>query len=518
MSMSTNDRKDSPPLPEVVVSFRQDISDPIDWDVRNTPSSSMGVNTDLLKGQMTVPFFDDEVSRFVRARELTKARITPIDTRIYDAVCSSSRDVKPHVLAAAENLRISSVTAKLEYDNIALVKGSEKNLGMQLAQAGTPEAWEFALVTAIELIGSKAFDSFASGIRSVKPEWSKSLRGMVKHVKPHLEIALTVLSDTAPSLYDFKGEHINYPRGFNTSMRLAQILDHWSGYGPMVPDDVAEVVREEMFEKAMSSDGDSDDDGDDDGDDAQGESASGKTKPFGEGTPDYKLSVKNVPDDFEFDTGAAGQFADLRIDDTMPLIQEVSGYLHRRKSAMTTGRRVLYPSRLLTDPQKRIFGSKVRVKGGIVVVDISGSMSLTNENIEDILTSAPAAVILAYSQRELDQPNAWILASRGRRVDPKHIGDIGRAGNGVDGPALTWAIRKRKHGEPIIWISDGMVTSSSDGWSDELFLDCVKLVKKHKIICYADTPTAVKAFKRGVHRSNPPHIIREALITGKSPR
>ena len=75
MSMSTNDRRDSPPLPEVVVSFRQDMPDPIDWDVRGTPSSSMGVNTDLLKGQMTVPFFDDDVSRFIRARELTKARI-----------------------------------------------------------------------------------------------------------------------------------------------------------------------------------------------------------------------------------------------------------------------------------------------------------------------------------------------------------------------------------------------------------------------------------------------------------
>ena len=517
MSMSTNDRRDSPPLPEVVVSFRQDMPDPIDWDVRGTPSSSMGVNTDLLKGQMTVPFFDDDVSRFIRARELTKARISPIDTRIYEAVCSNNRIVKPHVLAAAENLRISSVTAKLKYDNVALVKGSEKNLGRQLAQAGTPEAWEFALVTAVELVGSKAFDSFASGIRSVKPEWSSSLRTMARGLKTSLDLPLTRLGDTTPGHYDFKGEAIVYPRGFDVSVRLAEIIDYWSEDGPQVPDDVRDAVRESKFEEAMSSDGDSDD-GDEDGDEAQGESASGEIKPSGEGPPKSKLSVKNVPDDFEFDTGDSGQFADLRIDDSMPLIQEVSGYLHRRKAAMTTGRRVLYPSRLLTDPQKRIFGSKVRVKGGIVVVDISGSMSLTNNDIEAILTAAPAAVILAYSQRELDQPNAWILASRGRRVDPKHIGDIGRAGNGVDGPALTWAIRKRKHGEPIIWISDGMVTSSTDGWSNELFIDCVKLVKKHKIICYADTPTAVKAFKRGVHRSNPPEIIRQALITGTSPR
>jgi hypothetical protein len=74
------------------------------------------------------------------------------------------------------------------------------------------------------------------------------------------------------------------------------------------------------------------------------------------GKDQIDLDDSDIPDDFEFAKDDGG-FAELIIDDTMPLTVEVSGYMRRKRRGMTSGRRVTYPSRMLTDPNRRVFGT-----------------------------------------------------------------------------------------------------------------------------------------------------------------
>jgi len=58
-----------------------------------------------------------------------------------------------------------------------------------------------------------------------------------------------------------------------------------------------------------------------------------------------------------------------------------------------------YPSRLLTDPQQRAFSHTARRDGGVIVIDQSGSMDVTSQELERLLRSAPQALVVGYSHR-----------------------------------------------------------------------------------------------------------------------
>ncbi len=120
----------------------------------------------------------------------------------------------------------------------------------------------------------------------------------------------------------------------------------------------------------------------------------------------------------------------------------------RRARPTTTGTTMRYPSRLLTDDQRRAFARRATVHGGIVVIDQSGSMDIDVETMSTLLRRAPNALVVGYSHRPGDHgvtPNAWILANRGSVALTVTSGNIG---NGVDGPrflALARQTRERTH-------------------------------------------------------------------------
>jgi len=120
---------------------------------------------------------------------------------------------------------------------------------------------------------------------------------------------------------------------------------------------------------------------------------------------------------------------------------------------------------MLTDPHRRIFDRTKRDKGAIVLIDWSGSMELAASDILKILNAAPGATVAAYAHKTGSKavPNFWVLAKDGKMVAnlPRRYG----GGNGVDGPALRWALKNRRMAtEPILWVCDGGVT---DGKTDD---------------------------------------------------
>jgi len=479
----------STPLASVVASFREDITNDQQWRVKPT-AGDFGVGVDFAAGVLAVPLTGDSYSKRIKLREMIRLRVSPVDESLYDhfGKVYKMSGVSPEVIRVAEQARVNAITSVFA-DARGLERepdGSEKTIGKRLATANDQTSWDKAVEFVTLNFGTKSCDSFRSGIRSVNPEWSKQLERLDKTLRASFDEPVNDLMDTAPMAI---GDDATMPVGFRHTLQAAGEIASYLSSGYKAPKSI-KALNEAAIDKIAQQWGETDERG---------------TMPHGLSP----IDIDDMPDDFEFDTDN-GEFGALVWDESLKRTVEVDGYMKRKRRAMQYGRRVSYPSRLLTDPERRVFGRKVKVKGGIVVIDISGSMRLNTDDLNAIVEAAPAAVVMAYSDIGSDNPNAWLLADRGWRV--KDIGHIGGANNGVDGTALTWAVRKRKYGEDIVWISDGEVTSMGGGQHDELVLQCARLVKKHKIIMIPSVAEAVKMFKNGKLINKPAGPIRQALL------
>ena len=140
-----------------------------------------------------------------------------------------------------------------------------------------------------------------------------------------------------------------------------------------------------------------------------------------------------------------------------PRISSFSGRLGRRWRAAQEGTRIRAPHRILTDD--RVFGKKRWAQGGSVLIDASGSMSLSVKDLWAIVENAPGATVAVYAGQD-SRGLLRILARNGRIVPREachhdHLGSM----NVVDGPALRWLARQSR---PRLWISDGRVTGIAD--------------------------------------------------------
>jgi len=479
------------PLPNVVTSFRDDITDPINWEIVDT-RGDFGVGVDFASGVMAVPLRGDSHSQRIQLQQLVRARVTPVDKDFIKDFVNRNNHFSEDVLRVSEMARINAITEQFAsvrgIDNEP--DGSEKIRGKRLATANTARDWDDAVEFTVLNAGTKAFDSFASGVRSVNPDWSRALRQLNKRVTATLNRPASVLGDTRP--IDF-GDGNMGPNGFRSSIGVAQEVARYLSDGYAAPQDVKDLKRTEDDNRASN----------------YGE-VTDEMLEHGQYNPKHsRLDADDVPDHFEFPHDENG-FGELRIADDLPLSVEVDGYMRRKKRSSDTGRRLGNPSRMLTDPGRRIFTRKVKVRGGVVIVDISGSMHLSEQDLNDIIEACPASIILAYSDVGDDMPNAWLLANRGWRV--KEIGVIGGGGNGVDGTALTWGIRHRKYNEDMVWISDGEVHSNTGGQSYTIIEMCAKLLKRHRIIMIPSVQEAVAMFKRGRLVNKPAGPIRDMLL------
>jgi hypothetical protein len=214
---------------------------------------------------------------------------------------------------------------------------------------------------------------------------------------------------------------------------------------------------------------------------------------------------------------ATGTFAPLLLDESVVLDRAVRGAVAPRRVASCSGRRVVHPSRLVTDPRRRIFERCSRGSGGVVVVDQSGSMSLAEHQLGELLDAAPGAFVLGYSHAPgaVGVPNAWVLADRGRATSNVPAGNVG---NGVDGPALRLALSRRRAAEPFIWVCDGQVTDSGDHADPALAAECGRLVVRHGISMVATVEEAIRLLQARRSRVARPRGLGRvgAAVTARS--
>lgn len=175
-----------------------------------------------------------------------------------------------------------------------------------------------------------------------------------------------------------------------------------------------------------------------------------------------------------------------------------TGKLGRRVMYTDTGRAIKNIGRLFSDPEERIFTRKTRALGAVVVIDCSGSMSLSEKDIDDMISVSAGATVLCYSSDSRpshDNPNAYIVARKGRRVRklPYFHG-----GNGVDAPALMYGIKvlRESSRQPVIWISDEMVTGIGDGGSTSLREETNKIKQRYGVIVCSNADIAIRKLKQ----------------------
>jgi len=175
-----------------------------------------------------------------------------------------------------------------------------------------------------------------------------------------------------------------------------------------------------------------------------------------------------------------------------------TGKLGRKVIYTDTGRAIKNIGRLFSDPEERIFTRKTRALGAVVVIDCSGSMSLDESDIDEMIKVSAGATVLCYSSDSRpshDNPNAYVVARKGRRIRKlPHF----HGGNGCDAPALMYGIKvlRESSRQPVIWISDEMVTGIGDSGGMSLREETNRIKQRYGVIVCPNAYTAIQTLKK----------------------
>lgn len=144
----------------------------------------------------------------------------------------------------------------------------------------------------------------------------------------------------------------------------------------------------------------------------------------------------------------------------------------------------------------RVFSSPRTFRSASILIDCSGSMSITPETIVSIVNGSPATVIAGYSG-EHSHGVLRVFARDGKRVNTELITRPSGGANVIDGPALAWLAHQP---EPRIWMSDGNVTGVGDQTGEENTRIANELCKAHRIKRYRMPKEIVEAARRSTVR------------------
>jgi hypothetical protein len=419
---------------------------------------------------MVVPVSQEETDRIIRAHEMVHARVSPAD----DFALWINRGIATETaLRSVEEYRVNYLVKKAGFDPMKhLADGSELVAGQRLAEQGD---WAGAVYTAVGFGGCAGGKDFLTGVRRVNRAWGETLREIVKKVDKEI-----VKADKKRTLASTARDPRTglAPLGFADVERIAELIDRLANPPQPEPED---------DDKGQAGK-DSKDTQPDDGGGKEAKKGASKGEP--DKAPVAKDDVKKM-NPASNGRGGASQWAELKVR-KLPLTRHAPGGLGRKRRATDMGRNPRRIGNALNDPQKRIFDTTKKGNGGVVIIDGSGSMHLTTEDIVKIVDSAHGATVAVYSADSGNiKDNLLILAEKGKMVQelPSRNG-----GNGVDAPALRWGIKQKQHSTaPVVFVTDGLVHGVGQGYEDLLAMDCINLVLKHNVIVRRNVGEAIKA-------------------------
>lgn len=452
----------------------------LQWSAEECAPKRGVARTDLVGRRIFAPVGDTPLERIVRAHEMMHAKITPaedLDKWIKRGVATFE------AMQAVEEVRVNYGIEQAGFDLNELTDGNEDADGEYAAINGE---WRKAVMFAVATAGTAGGKRFLVGVRRHNRVWADALAKIQKHVWKQIVGAHTgkIGRKRVPmeAIFSTEVDSRNglYPKGFAWTERWAEYVDR---LGELPPKEKTPAKTKAKSSKAK-------DDQENEDDSAQGDSEESE-EISDSGAESYEETLRRT-NPLKPQRGP-DTWANLVWGDTL-LTAVSKGRLGKRRVAMAYGRNPRRIGRLYTDPQRRVFDHERRAKGGIVLIDGSGSMSLTRQNILDILKVAPGATVAIYSDMDEGhgQPNIHIIAKDGKCVEEKNMPAFG-AGNGVDLPALEWAISERKSKKtPVVWVTDGGVCVPNGGWDDSLATVCIKTAKKNNVVCVDHVEDAIK--------------------------
>jgi hypothetical protein len=333
-------------------------------------------------------------------------------------------------LVAAEEFRINMLIKSAGFPvDKFLADGSEKSTGERL---GVNADWNSTVLMIAAVTGTKSSRPLINGLRSTQPEWIPAVR----EISNQLQRLWKNSTRQGPTQVASTQPWLGSTEGWRFTIRVALILQR-----SLVSQDDSETMTGDQLHQMAQ--------------------------------------------------GRLRRFAPL-IENHLYRPRRIEGYLNQRDTPQPTGRHPRYIERLLTDPERRVFAGRRKCPGGTVLIDQSGSMHLSDADLWRIIAAAPGCTVIGYSHhsRSEGQPNIWVLAHQGQVV-----ADIppGNGGNGVDGPALHFAIDRHRPGSPLIWVCDGYVTDHQDNFASDLAEQCARIVIGHGIHQVCDVDQAVVA-------------------------
>tara|TARA_R100000278_G_scaffold28491_1_gene25923 strand:- start:457 stop:1563 length:1107 start_codon:yes stop_codon:yes gene_type:complete len=132
---------------------------------------------------------------------------------------------------------------------------------------------------------------------------------------------------------------------------------------------------------------------------------------------------------------------------------------------------------------KKVFKQRQRTYGGTILIDASGSMHFTGDDILEIMKMLPAVKIAMYNstnnrEGRYDVGSLRIIGDKGKRVKQDYLDKWSGAGNLVDGPALRWL---SKQAPSRIWVSDMYVFGLDNSSTANLLKECNQIMKQSGI-------------------------------------
>lgn len=160
-----------------------------------------------------------------------------------------------------------------------------------------------------------------------------------------------------------------------------------------------------------------------------------------------------------------------------------------------------YPWRALRTSDLQCFAVRRRTYGGTILLDLSGSMSVSENQVRTVMKASPHATIAAYAGETYAHEEGGklgIVAKDGKMADCNLVRNTLGQENIIDGPALEWLSRQP---EPRFWVSDGLATAldinNTLGVNPEIRQACQHIAKTGKIKQISSMAKMIKMLKGG---------------------
>jgi hypothetical protein len=406
--------------------------------------------TDFANCEMAVPVGDTPAEQAIRFHELLHAGLSPAEVPME---LLAQLGISRQAVRVAEEVRINlagryiSERFSTSGDIRDLADGNEKSTCQEIVNR---KNWNEAVTILLSSVNTRAYRVVKRKLRTV-PEWKESIQAIENYLNA-------------------QGYNIDAKKSYDRDAAYTTVR-HFAR-------DTEPVIYKWVSDK-------------------NGEQATVFTKGFQAVTLPLAVAIDKMfdtepsPQDTQVMPGKTKRHLDLgselweeMIIGSTSLTEPTSNFISKRKRPSMTGKYPSRPDRLLTDPERRIFREVVRSRGGVVVFDCSGSMGVTHEVVRNAVKQFAGATVLVYSHNRRGNGNAWVVARNSKMISEAEFDNLPlHNGNGIDGPALRWAIRQRKTNKDfVLWVSDGQVTGRGDTMRKDLAVECAHLSLRHNII------------------------------------